>query len=577
MAHLAGRLLGLRYTAFMPARWVGGYLGFAVLAAALSDGAATAPSLPEAIEEASRTITVDDLRAHIRFLASDELQGRGTASPGNQVAELYLASTFERLRLGRATGPGYLQPFDVYFSKLGGNNALTISEHVNTADVETRYAPGADFYPHPVSAARAVSAGLAFAGYGITAPEYQYDDYAGLDAKGRIVVALDGEPQSDDEHSRFLGRASTPYSGVDQKIEMAREHGAVGLLLVRSRVRDVKSVWPDHPSIRARHLQLVERVDRATLPVAVISTSAAGTLLGTPASNLKSTIDQRVGAAGSKPVTATASFVINERQARLSVDLSRERLVVHNVVGMIEGTDPQLKQQVVVVGAHMDHDGVDDDGRVFNGADDNASGTAGVLVLAEAFAAAAHAGHPPARTVVFALWNGEEKGDLGSEYYVGHPAPAGRLVANVNMDMVGRNEEVPDSNDFRFVGLPKTSAAENVNAVHLLGYSYSPKFAALVRQENAAVGLTIKEDLDANVQNLIRRSDQWSFLEQHVPAIFLTTGLHPDYHTPQDDVGRINFEKLEKIARLAYRVTWRLATDADLPDYVDPHGRRSTH
>jgi hypothetical protein len=120
------------------------------------------------------------------------------------------------------------------------------------------------------------------------------------------------------------------------------------------------------------------------------------------------------------------------------------------------------------------------------------------------------------------------------------------------------------------MGLSKTSASENRNSVHLLGYSYSPQFAALVRQENAAIGLTIKETLDVSPQNLIRRSDQWSFLQQRIPAVFFTTGLHPDYHTPQDDVGRINFEKLEKIARLAFRVTWRLASDAQVPAYVEP-------
>jgi hypothetical protein len=484
---------------------------------------------------------------------------------------------FERLRLARADGVAYLQPVELLFSTLGQQNSLTVSEHVNQAAVETRYAPGADFYPHPASASRGVTAGLIFAGYGITAPEFGYDDYAAIDASGRIVVAFEGEPQSDDEKGRFLGRTSTPYAGADEKIENARKHGAVGLLLVRQRLRDLDSVWPEYPSVRARDFQLADSVERQTLPVGMLSMSAAGTILGTDASKLKSTIERRVASAGADVVSSPAAFVVAGRQARLSVDLAREPVIVHNVIGMVEGADPKLKEQVVVVGAHLDHDGIDSEGRIFNGADDNASGTAGVLETAEAFSAALRAGNRPARTVVFALWNGEEKGELGSEYYVRHQAPPGRLVADVNMDMIGRNEDVPDPNDFRFRGLQKTTAADNTNTLHLLGYSYSPEFAALVREENTAIGLRVKEDLDVNPQNLIRRSDQWPFLEQHVPAIFLTTGLHPDYHTPQDDIGRINFEKLEKIARLAYRVTWRLATDAVAPSYVDPNGRRSTH
>jgi hypothetical protein len=447
---------------------------------------------------------------------------------------------------------------------------------VDTAEVATRFEPGRDFYPHASSASRAVTADIVFAGYGITAPDYQYDDYHELDARGRIVVALDGEPQPEDERSRFLGRAPTRYASAEHKIQNAEEHGAAGLLLVRTRMRDLTSVWPDNPSVRSRHYEIAERVDREHLPVGIISTSAADALLSPPGAKpgertagLRKDIEAALGASDSA-VRAPASFAVAGRQARLVVDLERERVIVHNVVAMIEGTDPALKQELVVIGAHMDHDGVDAEGRVYNGADDNASGTAGVLETAEAFAIAARNGRRPARTVVFALWNGEEKGDLGSEYYVRHPVPAGRLVANVNLDMIGRNEDVPDPSDFRFVGLSKTSASENTNTLHLLGYTYSPEFAALVRQENAAVGLTIKQTLDVSPQNLIRRSDQWSFLQQRVPAVFFTTGLHPDYHTPQDDVGRINFDKLQKVARLAFRVTWRLATDPELPAYVEP-------
>ena len=549
-------------------------LAFAAVVVALSGVAYTGGTLPEVVEQAANTIEADDLRAHLRFLASDELQGRGTGHAGNHVAELYLATVFERLQLGRAAGAAYLQPVELYFSTLGDTNELVVSEQVNQAEVRTRYTPGSDFYPHTTSASRSVSAGLVFAGYGITAPEHRYDDYAGIDARGRLVIVFDGEPQSDNERSRFLGRAPTAYAGADAKIANAKAHGAAGLLLVRTRMRDVENVWPGDPPVRNRNFQIAERVDRETLPVAVISAGAADALLASDAEHksaaLRKKIDSALEGGSAGTVNAPASFAVTGRQATLSTDLKRERVVVHNVIGMVEGTDPELKQQIVVVGAHLDHDGVDGDGRVYNGADDNGSGTVGVIETAEAFASVARGGRRPARTVVFALWNGEEKGDLGSEYFVEHPVPPGRLVANVNLDMIGRNEDVPDPSDFRFRGLSKTSAAENTNTMHLLGYSYSPRFSALVREENAAVGLTIKEVLDLSPQNLIRRSDQWSFLQQRIPAVFFTTGLHPDYHTPQDDVGKINFEKLEKIARLAFRVTWRLATDANLPAYAGP-------
>src|SRR5512141_378751 len=164
----------------MHRRLLGPHLVLAFLIAGLTAATYGAGRLPESVEQGVSTITADDLRAHLRFLASDELQGRGAGHNGNQVAELYLATVFERLQLARATGVAYLQPVELVFSRLGEQNALTISEQVKTATVDTRYSPGGDFYPHPASAARAVTAGLVFAGYGITAPELQYDDYGSI-------------------------------------------------------------------------------------------------------------------------------------------------------------------------------------------------------------------------------------------------------------------------------------------------------------------------------------------------------------------------------------------------------------
>jgi Zn-dependent M28 family amino/carboxypeptidase len=234
-----------------------------------------------------------------------------------------------------------------------------------------------------------------------------------------------------------------------------------------------------------------------------------------------------------------------------------------NVIGLVQGREAE-REGTVVVGAHLDHDGIDEQGQIYNGADDNASGVAAVLATAAAFARAASGGERPLRTVVFALWNGEEQGSLGAEYYVGAPVPAARVVANINLDMVGRNEEIPDPEDFRFRGFQRTSRQQAANVVHLLGYSYSPDLARLVRQANAAIRLNVKEDYDRGAQHLLQRSDNWPFLEHGIPAVFLTTGLHPDYHTPADDTDRIDFGKLERIAELAARTAW-LAADGAAP------------
>jgi Zn-dependent M28 family amino/carboxypeptidase len=215
------------------------------------------------------------------------------------------------------------------------------------------------------------------------------------------------------------------------------------------------------------------------------------------------------------------------------------RVTVPNVLGTL---DPGgASEELVVVGAHLDHDGVHEDGRVYNGADDNASGTAAVLAMAAAFTKASATGQRPRRRVVFALWNAEEKGSLGAEAYLA-PLPPGRVIANVNLDMIGRGE-----------------ANGKTNAVHMLGYSYSPDFAALARRANEAVGLMVKEEYDGDAQNLIQRSDNWPFLKRGIPALFFTTGLHPDYHTPDDDTDRLDFAKLERITELASRLTWLVA------------------
>jgi Zn-dependent M28 family amino/carboxypeptidase len=190
-----------------------------------------------------------------------------------------------------------------------------------------------------------------------------------------------------------------------------------------------------------------------------------------------------------------------------------------------------------------------------------------VLAIASAFARAAAQGTRPARAIVFALWNGEEKGSLGAEYYVDHPVPSRRIVANVNLDMIGRDEDIPDPDDPRFRGFAKSSASQNTNVVHLLGYTYSPELARLAGVANDTLRLTIKQDYDRDSQSLVRRSDNWPFLQRSVPAVFLTTGLHPDYHTPDDDTVRLDFPKLERITELAARLAW-LAAEADAPRFA---------
>jgi len=227
----------------------------------------------------------------------------------------------------------------------------------------------------------------------------------------------------------------------------------------------------------------------------------------------------------------------------------------------------------VLISAHYDHNGADG-AQIFNGADDNASGTVAVLDIAEAYVAAAQQGRRPRRTVIFAIWGSEERccGPLlGSWAWVERPLwPLDKTVAALNMDMIGRNEEVPEGGGPRFRGLKVQTAASNANNVHVMGFSFSPGLAAVLREANRDLDLTLRMDYDNNASNLLRRSDQWPFLQRGVPAVFLHTGLHPDYHTTLDRPERIDYAKVERIARLVYQASWDLAQSVSRPTVPKP-------
>jgi Zn-dependent M28 family amino/carboxypeptidase len=256
--------------------------------------------------------------------------------------------------------------------------------------------------------------------------------------------------------------------------------------------------------------------------------------------------------------------------ATLTTALDRHVVQDRSVIGVLEGADGARKDEWVLVSGHPDHDGADGT-QIWNGADDNGSGTVGLVAIAEAYAQAAREGKRPKRSIMFAAFNSEERGLLGAWAFTEAPTvPLDQIVAVVNMDMIGRNEEVPEGGGFRFGGLPVQSAESNANSVTLLGWSRSASLTAVVEQANQAYGLKLKKDYDNNVSNLIRRSDHWPFIQHGVPGIWFHTGLHPDYHTVYDRPEKINYPKMEKIARLVHQVSWDLAQSPTRPRLGPP-------
>ena len=255
------------------------------------------------------------------------------------------------------------------------------------------------------------------------------------------------------------------------------------------------------------------------------------------------------------------STVLKNITITMNIKVKRQETMVKNVIGYLEGSGP-LANETIVVGAHYDHDG-EAFGQIWYGADDNGSGTVALLELAEAFGNGSPA---PARSILLCAWAGEEKGLLGSRYYISHPLfPLNRTVAMFQMDMIGRNE---DHGENKSQQISEERAADNTNTVNVLGSAFSPDLKNAISRLNSQTSLTLHFRYDFGAEDLMRRSDQWSFLQKGIPAIFFFTGLHPDYHTPRDTPEKINYAKLEKITKLVYLTAYQVANSPERPQFL---------
>jgi hypothetical protein len=415
-----------------------------------------------------------------------------------------------------------------------------------------------DFFPAILSASGRVTAALVFAGYGITAPELKLDEYENMTTAGKIAVLFSGVPDKNSEGEYFGARLRSDHRTDLYKILNAQDHGAVGVILVHegergSFSRKARSTWPENES-NGRFIAQFD-VDRIRIPAIYCAANKISSLLGKKEDleSLKREIDQqwmsRSRPLGGVEVTIETAIARNEHRVR-------------NVVALLPGSDPTLKDETVVISAHFDHIGKGAD-RIYNGADDDASGTAGVLEIAEAFAEVAD---KPKRSLIFALWNAEERGLFGSRYYTEQPPVAlSETVALLQLDMIGRNQEVDNPADNRFRGLEMQTAEENENTLHIVGYTHSTDLKDLACSANESIDLDLLFELDEHPLNLIRRSDHWPFLLVEVPALLLTTGFHPDYHTANDTADKLNYPKMERIVRLTFLLAWNLAHSESRP------------
>ncbi len=482
--------------------------------------------------------------AHVKFLASEAMRGRATGSPELEKAAAYIVKQFKSDGLQPGDGKSYLQAFPVTTSaKLGPANHFEFTAGGKT----TRLKFEDEFIPFNFSSRSKVSGSVVFAGYGITAREYNYDDYAGVDVKDKLVLILRHEPQEFDEKSIFAGKVYTEHSQFFSKVTNAKNHGAKGVILVN-----------DRPAHRGEADQLESFGKTAGpadggIPFVQIKAEIAEHWIsgvGKNLDDLESEID--------KDLTPHSFALPDTLQITEDVDVERIVKTTHNVLAYLPGETSEY----IVIGAHYDHLGLGEQfsmapslaGTIHPGADDNASGTAGVLELAKHFAA----GPKPKRGILFMTFAGEELGLLGSSFWVNHPTlPLDKVVVMINMDMIGR---IRDGKVY--IGGAGT------------GTTLRPILDELVPQ--------FKLNIDFADTTGYGSSDHTSFTTKQAPVLFFFSGLHSDYHKPSDTWDKIDAPDAVTLLKLVSAITNRLEEAPDRPQFVrtkppaSPHGDSAT-
>jgi len=523
------------------------YTGLAVL---LGFNAA-AQKNPDAVKF-SETITKERGYSHLSILASDEYEGRETGTKGAWMAADYIKKQFQSFGL---TGP-VKGGKDPYFQKVGfGSKSLSKAELSVGGQAKENLK---DFYIglNDVSGKgfKIKAKSVLFAGFGVS--KDGFNEFEGQNVKGKVVMIFaSGDPTVKTPAPTTGGRRGQSSVGsLQSKVKYLTDNKAAGILVINPMVDRLNE--PANARMKnaltASRDGLIKKDNKSVVPVVNISTAVANQILSAANTNvdaIKKQITETV-----KPATVNINVPVAFAAQSVTTELRAE-----NVLGFLEGSDPVLKKEVLVITGHYDHIGLVKDpnakDKVNNGADDDGSGTTGVLLLAEAFSKAKAEGKGPKRSILFMTVCGEEKGLLGSEWYSENPVFAiENTITNLNIDMIGRgDDDRPGNNDF----------------VYIIGSNMlSDDLDRIGKKANADyVNITLDEKYNnrTDPNQFYYRSDHYNFAKFGIPVIFYFNGVHKDYHQPGDEVSKIDFPMLAKRAQLVYFTAWELANGANRP------------
>ena len=493
----------------------------------------------------SKTITKDNAYKHLSILASDEYEGRETGKKGAWMAADYIKNQFKTLGLKGPVDGDYFQKIDMINYEL--SQVLTVDGQAGEA-IKDFYIPSQTVSKDGF-AFNANS--ILFVGYGLK--KDGYNDFEGQDVNGKVVMLFKaGQPTGIPAATPTTARADA--AALNGKLKFLVESKALAVIVVDQTIDTMPSRLKDYLKASPLLMKTQENIDKMKTPQGMVTI------------NIGSVMAQKIFAAAGTTIDGMKKKIADSgkpasQEIKISITASAQKVEkpvrAENVLGFLEGSDPKLKKEVLVVTGHYDHIGLTTSGedKVNNGADDDGSGTTGVLMLAEAFAKAKKAGNGPKRSILFMTVVGEEKGLLGSEWYSEHPVfPLENTITNLNIDMIGRGD--------------KDHASDN-NFVYIIGSdmlsSDLDKIGKKANKDYVNINLDERYNNRTDPNRFYYRSDHYNFAKHGIPVIFYFNGVHPEYHMPEDEISKIDFPMLAKRAQLVYFTAWELANGLKRP------------